>query len=118
MTVLAARIVARYLEGIGTPRGWEHRKERDEAVERDIEGISPHLRALWRKLKHQFKGSPARRVELFLEYVHEHPDEGMELLQDKADRDLAKMIKDQEHQHWKPSPEPLYWEPGDDGIPF
>ena len=101
---LVVRVARRYLAlvGHGTGLGWQHRKERDEAVERDIEAMSPHLKSLWRKMKIQFKGSPQRRVELFLEYVHHHSDEAMELLQDEADRTLAKMIKDLERRHWEP----------------
>jgi hypothetical protein len=126
---MVARVVARYLmahedaTGAGTSRGWEHRKEKEEAIERNIEAISPHLKSLWRKMRHQFKGTPESRTEQFLLYVHDHPGEDMALLQDEADRDLAKMIKELENRDWRPhspsyfQPSPQ-WEPAEDPIPF
>lgn len=92
------------VEGKGTSRGWETRREREEAIERNIEAISPHFKTLWRKLKHQFKGTPQSREEQFLQYVHDHPGEDMDLLQSEADKDLAKLLKEMEHRHWKPEP--------------
>jgi hypothetical protein len=94
---LTSRVLARFLErdGYGTPRGWEHRKERDEAV---VVNMPPHLQALWRKVKHTFKGTPDQRLEQFLQYVHEHEGEEMGILQDEADKQLARMIREYEHR--------------------
>ena len=117
------RRIASLDETGGTWQGWEHRKEKEEAIERNIEAISPHLKSLWRKMKHVFKGTPESRTEQFLQYVHDHPGEDMELLQDEADRDLAKMIKELEGRHWEPHPQsyfppaPPQWE-AEDPIPF
>jgi hypothetical protein len=53
-------------------RGWEHRSEKDEAVEGNL---SPDEVALWRKMKSRWKGSPHARLEKFREYLHDHPGE-------------------------------------------
>lgn len=53
-------------------RGWEHRREADEAVEGNL---SPDERALWRRLKGKWKGTPHARLEAFQKYLHDHPDE-------------------------------------------
>jgi hypothetical protein len=94
---LTNRVLARFLEreGYGTPHGWEHRREKDEAV---IVNMPPHLQALWRKVKHNFKGTPEHRLEQFMEYVDEHAGEEMGVLQDEADKQLAKMIRDLERR--------------------
>jgi hypothetical protein len=101
MTSLSQRIVARFLEreGYGTPRGWEHRKEREEAV---IVNLEPQLQSLWKKLKYQFKGTPGHRLEQFQKYVHEHEGENMRFLQEEADDKLDRMIKEYER---RPPPE-------------
>ena len=102
MDSLAGRIVARFLEreGYGTPRGWEHRKEKDEAV---LVNLPPHLQSLWRKVKYQFKGTPERRLEQFQEYVHNLGErETNHFLQEEADNQLEKMIKEYER---RPPPE-------------
>ncbi len=117
MDPLAPRVLARFLDAYGTPRGWEHRKEKEEAV---IVNMPPHLQALWKRVKHNFKGTPERRLEQFLEYVHEHEGEEMGALQDEADKALAKMIRDYERrppESFRPPPShhaPVY----DDPIPF
>ena len=92
----ARRIVARYLEAKGTSRGWEHRKEKDEFSENNIP--AEHL-LLWRKLKKQFKGTPDQRAEQFMEYLAEHPGESDELLQQNADKEVAKMLREWEKEH-------------------
>jgi hypothetical protein len=105
---LTPRVLARFLEreGYGTPGGWEHRREREEAV---IVNLPPHLQALWRKTKHQFKGTPERRLEQFLEYAEQHGGEEMGALQDEADAKLEMMIKEYERR-----PQPQY----EDEVPF
>jgi len=119
MDPLAPRVLARFLEAYGTGRGWEHRREKEEAV---IVNMPPHLQALWRKTKNQFKGTPEQRLEKFLEYVHEHEGEAMSVLQDEADKAVQKMVREYQHRE---EPEPVYHhgphyvlpEPVDD-IPF
>jgi hypothetical protein len=106
---LTPRVLARFLdrEGYGTPGGWEHRKERDEAV---VVNIPPHLQALWRKTKNKFKGTPEKRLEQFLQYVHEHEGEEMGVLQDEAEAQLAKMIREYERRpqhHYDEGPVPF-----------
>jgi hypothetical protein len=57
---------------LGARRGWEHRKEADEAVEVNL---SPDERGLWRKLKGRWRGAPHARLEAFRHYLHDHPGE-------------------------------------------
>ncbi len=94
MDVLAPRVLARFLEAL-TPhqKGWEHRKEKEEAVLRELE---PHLHHLWRKLQHQFKGTPQQRVEQFREYLEEHPGDEMGALQDDVDVMVERMVRKHE----------------------
>ena len=108
MTSLAQRIVARFLEreGYGTPRGWEHRKEKDEAVHVNL---PPHLQPLWKKVKYQFKGTPERRLEQFLQWVHDTGErEVNHFMQDEADAKLDQMIKEYERRPHEPPPEEDY----------
>lgn len=104
MDALASRVVARFLAessdpvGYGTQKGWQHRRERDEEVERNVTHLSPHLQTLWRKTKNKFKGTPDRRYEQFLEYVHEHPEEGLEHLDTEVEKQLKKWEKLEEQE--------------------
>ena len=104
---VAARFVALEMEAL-TPhqKGWEHRKEKNERVIRELE---PHLQHLWRKMQYQFKGTPEERAEQFKEYVDEHPGEEMGALQDDVDKQLNRMIREFEKR-----PEPGY----SDDVPF
>jgi hypothetical protein len=108
MNCLATRVVARYLDhlGYGTSKGWLVRKERDQFVEQNIERLEPHLLALWRKMKNKFKGTPDRRYEQFLEYVHEHPGEDIEHLDDLAEATLKKWERDlaKKEREWERIP--------------
>jgi hypothetical protein len=53
-------------------RGWEHRREKDEAVEVNL---SPEEAALWRRMKGRFKGTPHERMTKFRHWLHDHPGE-------------------------------------------
>jgi hypothetical protein len=101
-----ARTLARFVEAYGTPGGWEHRKEKDE---RAIRELDPHLQHLWKKMQHQFKGTPENRAEQFKEYVEEHPGEEMGSLQDDVDKQLAKLVREFEKR-----PAPAF----SDEVPF
>lgn len=52
-------------------RGWEHRRESDEAVEVNLR---PDEVALFRKMRARFKGTPHERLEKFRHYLHDHPE--------------------------------------------
>jgi 2'-5' RNA ligase len=114
--------------GKGTSRGWETRREREEKVVREIEMSAPHLLHLWKKLKSQFKGEPEERAQKFIEYVQEHDGEEMGILQDYADREVKRLIKELEKKHLDEPPpasfrhdryvpSPVLPEP-EDWIPF
>ncbi len=88
MDSLVQRVVDGFLDrhGKGTSRGWEKRRERDQLVENNIEHMEPHLLTLWRKTKNLFKGDSTQRFERFMDYVHDHPDEGMAAAADAAEK--------------------------------
>lgn len=94
--------------GKGTPKGWETRREREEKVVREIEMNAPHLLHLWKKLKSQFKGEPEERAQKFIEYVQEHDGEEMGVLQDYADREVKRLVKELERKHLDEPPPPSY----------
>ncbi len=93
---IAKRVVAQHLAA-PTPqqRRQERRKEKDEFTENNIP--AEHLR-LWRKLKNQFKGTPDQRAEQFMEYVEAHPGDSEEVLQQHADKEVAKLVREQEKE--------------------
>lgn len=74
-------------------RGWETRRERDERV---TENLPADLLPLWKRMRNQFKGSPMHRYEMFMQYVEEHEDEGIEALVDEADAAVARLIAERE----------------------
>jgi hypothetical protein len=74
-------------------RGWETRREREEAV---TVNLAPDERALWERAKGALRGTPARRLEKFEQYVHEHPEEVVESLQAHADARLEALIAERE----------------------
>lgn len=71
-------------------RGWEHRKESDEAVEVNLD---PHELALWDRTKSRFKGSPEERLRAFRDYVHDHPDEIYDSLERQSETRLKGLLK-------------------------
>jgi hypothetical protein len=81
-------------------RGWETRREREEAV---TVNLPPELIPYWERTKAQFKGTPEQRLKAFLDYAHDHPDDAMEAVEHSSDRKLQQMIRQRERQT-KPSP--------------
>jgi len=79
----------------GTPRGWEHRKEQDERAKNNI---PREYWLTWEKLKGKFRGTPDQRAEQFMEYLEEHPGEDDEIAQQYADREVAKLKREQQDQ--------------------
>jgi hypothetical protein len=73
----------------GAYRGWEHRRERDEAVRVNLD---PSLWPLWDRIGGQFRGTPEEREAEFLEYVHDHPGESVVSQQADADKKLDDLI--------------------------
>ncbi len=71
-------------------RGWETRREREEAV---TVNLAPDEVALWERVKGGLKGTPSRRLEQFEQYAHEHPDEVVVSLQDRADAKLEALSR-------------------------
>jgi len=96
------------LIGKGTQKGWETRREREEKVVREIEHVAPHLLPMWKKLKNdpRFKGlEPEAKAQKFIEYVEEHDGEEMGILQEHADREVARLVKELERKHLDEPPE-------------
>jgi RadC-like JAB domain-containing protein len=74
----------------GARLGWEHRRERDEAV---VANLDPALVPLWTRMSGQFRGTPEQRYDAFMQYVHDHPGEENEALQAGADEWLEQEIR-------------------------
>ena len=77
----------------GARRGWQHRREHDEAVVRNLD---PSLVPLWQRIGGQFRGSPEQRYSDFMQYVHEHPEEGIAATQEESDAKLERLIRQRE----------------------
>ncbi len=76
-----------------TTRG-ERRQEADEDVERNL---PPELVAVWRRVKGEFKERPRiSRTESFLHWVEENPDAVHAVLYEAAERDVARLVAEQE----------------------
>lgn len=76
-------------------RGWEKRREQDERARNNI---PPEYQGAWDKLKRKFRGNPDQRAERFMEYMEENPSERDEVLQEKADKDVARMVREQKRE--------------------
>src|SRR5579863_5135940 len=74
----------------GYLRGWEHRKEAEERVLRELE---PYEIALWQRIGKQFRGGSDARLKAFRQYVHDHPGEIYGELQSRADRGVEATVK-------------------------
>lgn len=80
-------------QSLGAYRSWETRRERDEFA---AANIPTDLIPLWEKTKLNFRGSPEQRAQKFVEYAHDHEDEGVEAIIDESDRKLEAMIRARE----------------------
>jgi hypothetical protein len=76
---------------LGALRGWEHRREADEAV---VVNLPPDLVPLWERVRASIHGeTPHARTEAFLEYVEEHPGEAVCARCESADDTLAALLR-------------------------
>ncbi len=67
------------------------KQEEDERIEGDI---PPESVALWRRIKGRIQATGRlSRLDAFLHYLHEHPDEALEARIEDADRALATELK-------------------------
>jgi DNA topoisomerase I len=92
---LASKVAARFAKLSPQQRGWERRRENDE---RALNNIPPEHAFAWKKLKKLFKGTPDQRAEQFMEYLEEHPGESDEWLQENADKEVSKAIREWEKE--------------------
>jgi hypothetical protein len=75
-------------------RGWEKRREREEAAERNL---SPELVPLWRKVRGSVAGrSPDARAEAMTEYAESRPREVAQALQEHAEERVALLVTERE----------------------
>jgi len=71
-------------------RGWEHRRERDQAVEGNLPA---DLVPLWRKVKRGLRCTTSHDCyQAMMHYAHEHPGEDVVALAEDAERDLARIL--------------------------
>jgi hypothetical protein len=75
-------------------RRQERREESDDEVERNL---PPELVPVWRSAKRNIKAGKRRsRTEAFLEWVHDNPDDAHAIVYDAIDRDVARMVAEQD----------------------
>lgn len=68
--------------------------EDDDAVRNNL---PPELVPVFNKVRVMVKGKPGMsRTEAFLHWVHDHPDEAHAVLYEQAERDVAKLVAQQE----------------------
>jgi hypothetical protein len=70
-------------------RGWDKRREHNEAV---LVNLDLDLRPLWNRVHTAFQGTPEERLRAFEQYAHDHPGEAWEALQEDADARLEAML--------------------------
>lgn len=72
----------------------ERRQESDDAV---ATNLPPQFRWLWQRMSARFKGSKrASRTEEFLEWAEANPEEVLRLQSDQADRDVERLVREQQ----------------------
>lgn len=79
---------------IGARRGWDKRREADEAVAVNLDA---HELPAWDKEKARFKGTPEQRLRAFRHYMHGSPDVVPYHLERESDAKLARLIKEHEY---------------------
>jgi hypothetical protein len=73
-------------------RGWEKRRERDEAV---TVNLPADMLPLWERTKAQFKGTPDERRDAFLQFAHDQGDGAViEALIDASEARLTGMLRE------------------------
>lgn len=88
----AARALASGPASVRAHRGWETRRERDDAV---TVNMPAELLSLWRRVGASIGGgTPHERYENFMRYAEEHPSEAVQSMQDAADAKLAAMLRE------------------------
>ncbi len=74
----------------GAYRGWERRRERDEAV---TVNIPADLLPLWERVKGGIRGeTPHARFEALMAYAEAHESEAIEAMAEDADRKIEAML--------------------------
>ena len=73
-------------------RGWEKRREREEAV---TVNLPADMLPLWERTKAQFKGTPDERRDAFLQFAHDQGDGAViEALIDASEARLTGMLRE------------------------
>lgn len=76
-----------------------------ENEEELVGNLSPELVPLWNRVKGQIHGGPRRsRLEAFMEYVHEHPDELAQVQEELAERELRRLEREAHREHARAQP--------------
>ena len=80
-------------EHISYLRGWEHRREKEEAVEVNLH---PEEIPLWRRIKTRFKGTSHERFTKFRHYVHDHPEELRKETSGRSERRVVELVRERQ----------------------
>jgi hypothetical protein len=100
---------------IGARRGWEHRKEADEAVAVNLDACELDA---WDRLKSTFRGTPEERLEAFRQVLHDDSRLALECQEAKAEAAVRRLIRqrkiappDEWCEDWgEPEPSPVPWD--------
>lgn len=73
------------------------RERQQESDERVSNNLPPELRPLWQRFKGDFKNTKrATRTEAFLEWAEANPEEVIRMQSDQADREVERLVRQQE----------------------
>jgi hypothetical protein len=78
---------------IAARKAWERRREAEEAV---TVNLPAELLSVWKHNRGLFTGSPAERLDAFLQWAHEHDDERLAIMQEEADAAVARLVRERE----------------------
>jgi hypothetical protein len=91
------------------------RERQQESDERVRNNLPPELRPLWDRFKGDFKNTKrATRTEAFLEWAEANPEEVIRMQSDQADRDVERLVREQQRLQRKLSKPKSYAVGADD----
>jgi len=92
------------------------RERQQESDERVSNNLPPELRPLWQRFKGDFKNTKrATRTEAFLEWAEANPEEVIRMQSDQADRDVERLVREQQRLQRKLS-KPVNYEVCPDDV--
>ena len=96
--VAGERKYEKTLRGVGPSKLRSTARERGQESDDEVRSnLSPEMVPVFNRVRRDIKGTPRKsRTEAFLQWAEENTGEVFELMQHQADRELAKLLKEQE----------------------